>query len=121
MESRTRNTIRAFMLFEAATFLVASSIHLGVFVRGYEHREAHFAEAVIGIVLLIALLVATIRPSSTRAAGLVGQGFALLGTLVGILTIAVGVGPRTFPDVVYHVAIVLVLIWGILVARRARA
>jgi hypothetical protein len=107
------------MLFEAVTFLAASCIHLGLFVQGYEHREAHIAETVIGMVLLIAILVATIRPSSTRAAGLVGQGFALLGTLVGLFTIAVGVGPRTVPDVVYHVAVVVVLIWGLMVTKRA--
>lgn len=120
MESGTRNTIRAFMLFEAVAFLAASCIHLGLFVQGYEHREAHIAETVIGTVLLIAIIVATFRPSSTRAAGLVGQGFALLGTLVGLFTIAVGVGPRTVPDVAYHVAIVAVLIWGLMVAKRAR-
>jgi branched-subunit amino acid permease len=50
----------------------------------------------------------------------VGQGFALLATCVGLFTIAVGVGPRTVPDVAYHVAIVIVLLWGLMVARRAR-
>jgi hypothetical protein len=34
--------------------------------------------------------------------------------------IAVGVGPRTGPDILYHIAIVAVLVWGIVVARRAR-
>jgi hypothetical protein len=48
------------------------------------------------------------------------QGFALLGTLVGILTIAIGVGPRTAPDVIYHAGIVAVLAYGIVVARRAK-
>ena len=60
-----------------------------------------------------------IRPAWTRQAGLAARGFALLGTLVGIFTIIVGVGPRTVPDVVYHVAIVVVLVWGLMSARRA--
>ena len=115
-----RNTIRTFLSFEAMTFVVASLIHGGMLVEGYEHHEAHLAEAVIAAVLLVALIVCGIRPGWTRTAGIVGQGFALLGTLVGLFTIVVGVGPRTVPDVVYHVAIVIVLIWGLVVARRAR-
>jgi hypothetical protein len=60
-----------------------------------------------------------IRPASTRRAGLAAQGFALFGTLVGLVTIAIGVGPRTIPDIAYHFAIVAVLVWGLVVARRA--
>jgi hypothetical protein len=39
--------------------------------------------------------------------------------LVGILTIAIGVGPRTMPDALYHIAIVVVLVSGLVVAMRA--
>ena len=69
-----RGTIRSFLLFEAATFLVASLIHSGVLIAGYEHQKARIAEGVIAL--------------------------ALLGTLIGVFTIAVGVGPRTAPDIV---------------------
>jgi len=55
----------------------------------------------------------------TRAAGLGAQAFALVGTLVGIFTIAIGVGPRTGPDIAYHIAIVAVLVAGLIVAARA--
>ena len=51
--------------------------------------------------------------------GLIAQGFALLGTLVGVFTIAIGVGPRTVPDVAYHAIIVLVLLPGLVVAARS--
>jgi hypothetical protein len=51
---------------------------------------------------------------------LAAQGFALFWTLVGIVTIAVGIGPRTAPDIVYHIGIVGVLVWGLVAARRAR-
>ena len=115
----SRGTIRAFLLFEEATFIVASLIHAGLLVDGYEHFEAHVAETVIAIVLVAALLFSWLKPARTRAAGLVGQGFALLATCVGLFTIAVGVGPRTVPDVAYHVAIVIVLLWGLIVARGA--
>jgi multisubunit Na+/H+ antiporter MnhB subunit len=106
------------MLFEAATFVVASLIHAGLLVAGYEHHEAHLAEAVIALVLIVALTLTWIRPAWSRAAGLGGQGFALLGTMVGLFTIAVGVGPRTVPDVAYHIGIVAVLVWGLRVAWR---
>jgi hypothetical protein len=48
------------------------------------------------------------------------KGFALLGTLAGLFTIAIGVGPRTVPDLVYHATILAVLIWDLIVTARAR-
>lgn len=114
-------TIRFFLLFEAVTFAAAALVHVGVGIDGYEHREAGLAESVIGAVLLIGLALTWVRPAWTRRVGLVTQGFALLGTLVGLFTIVVGVGPRTVPDIVYHVAIVAVLVWGLVVAKRTPA
>jgi hypothetical protein len=114
-----RLRIRAFLLVEAVAFAAAALVHFGVLVHGYEHRQARVAESVIALVLVGGLIVSWSRPTLTREAGLAAQGFALLGTLVGLFTIAVGVGPRTVPDVVYHVGIVAVLIWGLLVAARA--
>jgi hypothetical protein len=46
------------------------------------------------------------------------QAFATLGVLVGLFTTAVGVGPRTAPDVAYHVAILAVLAVGLAIALR---
>lgn len=46
------------------------------------------------------------------------QGFVLAGTVVGIFTIIVGVGPRTVPDILYHLGIVGILSWGLLQAAR---
>jgi hypothetical protein len=39
--------------------------------------------------------------------------------LVGIFTIAIGIGPRSVADVVYHIGIVIVLLSGLVVAARA--
>ena len=113
-----RQTIRIFLLFEAATFVAASLIHSGALISGYEHQQARIAEGVIGIVLLVGAGLTWIRPAWTRLAGLAAQGFALLGTLVGVFTIIVGVGPRTVPDVAYHLVIVVVLIWGLIFTKR---
>jgi hypothetical protein len=56
-----------------------------------------------------ALVVTALAPAASRAAGLGAQGSALVGTLVGLLTIALGVGPRTIPDLVFHAAILALL------------
>jgi len=109
------------MLLEAASFAAASLIHSGVFIVGYEHQEARIAEGVIATVLFVGLALTWIRPGWTRRAALAAQAFALLGTLVGIFTIVVGVGPRTVPDLVYHGGIVVVLVSGWYVAARTRA
>ena len=110
--------IRMIMLFEAAAFLVATSIHGGLLMHGYEHREARIAETAIAAVLLAGLVLTWIRPRSTRTFGLAAQGFALVWTLVGIFTIMIGIGPQTTPDVVYHIAIVIVLVSGLVMAAR---
>jgi hypothetical protein len=114
------NRIRVFLLVEAVSFAIASMIHAGRLVQGYEHSKARIAEAAIATVLVVGLALTWIRPMALGTIGLWAQGFALLGTLVGIFTIAVGVGPRTTPDIVYHVAIVLVLIVGLRVAVRSK-
>jgi hypothetical protein len=112
--------IRSFMLVEAASFIVAAAIHGGFLISGYDHREARIAETAIALVLVGGVMLSWVRPAWTRTAGLTSQGFALFWTLVGIFTIAIGVGPRTVPDVAYHIAIVAVLGWGLVITRRAR-
>lgn len=112
--------IRMFLLVEAVVFVVAAFVHSGVLVDGYEHAEARVAESVLALVLFIGSLLSWIRPAWTRRAGIAAQGFALVGTLVGIFTIIVGVGPQTTPDVVYHIGIVAVLLWGLRVNMTTR-
>jgi hypothetical protein len=108
--------IQLFLLVEALSFAIASLIHSGRLVQGYEHPQARIAEGVIATVLVVALMLTWIRPTALRLIGLAAQGFALLGTMVGVFTIMIGVGPRTLPDIVYHIAIVLVLLGGLRVA-----
>jgi hypothetical protein len=113
-------TIRRFLGLEVTAFLAAALVHAGVLVGGYEHRQARIAESVIAAVLLAGLACSWLWPGWTRRAGLVVQGFALLGTLVGAFTIAIGVGPRTLPDIVYHVGLLIVLGWGLAVTARMK-
>jgi hypothetical protein len=113
-------TIRLFMLLEAASFVAASLIHSGVLITGFEHPEARIAEGVIAAVLIVDLILSFIRQAWTRRAGLATQGFALVGTLVGLFTIAIGVGRRTAPDLVYHAAILAVIVWGLVFTAQSR-
>lgn len=115
-----KRTVRALLGVEAVSFLLAAMVHAGGLIRGFEHYEAMIAEGVIGTVLLVGLAMTWVRPRLMFSVATGVQLFALLGTLVGIWTIIVGIGPRTAPDVVYHVVIVLMLVVGIWVAWQAR-
>lgn len=116
-----RQPIRVLLLVEAAAFAAAALAHSGVLVHGHEHQQARVAESLTALVLLAGFVLSWIHPAWTRQAGIVAQGFALLGTLVGMFTIALGVGPQTAPDVAYHLGILAVLVWGLVVAARAPA
>lgn len=107
------NRTRIFLGAGAIIFALASAVHGGWLLDGYQHSQARIAEGVIAIVLLAGLVVSLINPPWTRRAGLLAQGFALLGTLVGGFTIIVGVGPRTTPDVILHTGLLVLLVWGL--------
>lgn len=110
--------VQTFLGVEAAAFTAASLVHAGVLVDGYQHRAAANAEGVIAGVLILGLAVTVVRPLARRAAGLAAQGFALLGTLVGITMIGIGVGPQSVFDVLLHVGFVALLVSGLVVVAR---
>jgi hypothetical protein len=115
-----RKPIRLVVFFEGLAFIIASLIHFGVLMHGYEHLWAGRAEGVIGMALLIGYVLTWILPGWTRGIGIAVQAFALLGTSIGIYTIAIGIGPRTIPDITFHIAIVIALISGLVVTARKR-
>lgn len=109
-----RKRIQIFILLEGIAFALASLTHFGILMHGYGHRVAGRAEGIIAAVLLIGYLLTWLAPTWTRGIGIAVQTFALLGTAVGLYTIAIGIGPRTIPDIVFHIAIVIALIVGLL-------
>ena len=109
---------RPLLLFEAVTFVMAAALHFGFGVDGHGHREAAIAETVIAVVLGAGFLAAWTPAPWPRHAAVFAQAFALLGVVVGVATIAVGVGPRTVGDVAYHVAIFVVLGYGLVTSVR---
>ena len=114
-----QQTVRAFLLIEAVAFVIAGAIHSGIFVAIDTHYQAATAESIIGIVLLISFGLTWLWPAQTRLIGLLAQAFAAFGTMVGLFTIAVGVGPRSVGDIAFHLAILAVLGWGIVVTARS--
>jgi hypothetical protein len=104
------------LVVQAILFAAASLVHAGVLLSGYEHSRAATAEGIIALVLLAGLVGSLVRPASTRTIALVAQGFALLGTLVGAFTIAVGIGPQTTTDYLFHAILLALLVSGLVVA-----
>jgi hypothetical protein len=49
-----RQTIRLFLLFQAASFVIAGLIHRGMLIGNYQHPQAATAESTIAVVLLVA-------------------------------------------------------------------
>ncbi len=109
--------IRLFLIVETIAFLTAAFVHMGWLLENHVHEKASIAERVIAAVLFLGLCISMIRPAWTFKIGVVVQTFALLGTLVGLFTISVGVGPQTLLDIFYHIFIAAVLFveWSSLV------
>ncbi|HEY7342542.1 MAG TPA: hypothetical protein VH591_16835 [Ktedonobacterales bacterium] len=115
----TQPMVRVILLIEAIAFITAGAIHSGLLVVIDTHHQAAIAESIIGVVLLIGFGLTWIWPAQTRQIGLVAQAFAALGTMVGLFTIVVGVGPRSVGDIAFHLAILAVLGWGLVVTARS--
>jgi hypothetical protein len=113
----TTARLRAFLVAEIALFVFASLLHRGILAHGFEHSKAAVAEGIIALVLAIGLAILVYSPSEGRPAALWTQGFALLGVAVGLVMIAIGVGPRTGLDYGIHAVMALTLIAGLTTAR----
>ena len=111
-------SIRLFLILEGVSFGVAGLIHSGLLIAASQDPAAAIAESTIAVVLLVAYVLTWLWPTRTRAFGIAAQGFALALTLIGAYVSIVGVGPHTVLDVVFHVGILLVLVWGLVVALR---
>ncbi|MGO7088708.1 hypothetical protein ELI38_13535 [Rhizobium leguminosarum] len=115
-----RSAIAILFLIETCLYAVASLTHAGFVLEGHEHRQAMIAEAVISAVLLLGLISLNLDRPWSRMAAISAQSFALLGTLVGAFTIAVGVGPRTTLDYITHAVMILLLVTGLAWLARNR-
>jgi len=108
------------LLLECALFVAAALVHSGVLNARYQHSRARIAEAVIASVLLAGAVLSWALPASRRSIEIAAQSFALAGTVVGLFTVAIGVGPHALPDVIYHLGMLAMLVWGLVGMLRAR-
>jgi hypothetical protein len=115
------------MVVEAASFCVAAALHLDARISlgfgtfsGESAATAAVPELIVALVLLLGAGVVLLRPDEARQVASVATGFAIFGVLVGLVTIALGVGPRTVPDLLYYVGMMIVLLisFGVLMNRR---
>ncbi len=106
--------IRLFLILQSVLFLGAASLHFGFFGKGYEHTKARIAETIIGLVLVTGFILTLFSPDNQQVIARTVQAFALFGTCIGIFTIIVGVGPRTRIDIILHLCMITLLIWGII-------
>jgi hypothetical protein len=110
---------RVFLFIEAMCFYSAALLHRGVFVPGHEHAQARAAETVIGSVLLIGVIASWVTPEHSRSISFTTQTFAFFLTVLDLLLIAIGIGPRGIPDLVFNAAVLLLLSLGLFVVSRA--
>lgn len=110
-------TLRALLLIEATSLLVAAALHAGLVIVGPFDQAATY-ESLIAVILLIGLGLTFIGPTAARVAGLVGQVIALAGASLGLYLVLRGVAPNTVLDIAYHVALIALLVAGLAVAWR---
>jgi hypothetical protein len=110
--------IRALLVFEATTFLVAASVHLGATlplgVGEPRILPAAIVEGLAGVFCAGGALAVIMRKPWAWYAALAANLFALFGVTLGILALAIGYGPSTSLNGAYHRVMLGVLVVCIL-------
>ena len=113
------SVVRVILTVATVAFGLATLIHAGVLINGYEHHKAATAESIIAPVLALGFIATLLWPASIRNIALCVEGFALLGTSVGVFMIVIGIG-RTVFDIVLHALLIAGLVAGLIVTWRSR-
>jgi hypothetical protein len=110
--------VRGLLLLQIAIFLSMMSIHFGLLIGGYRHISAGTSELVIAAVLVAGLLLTWTPTPWSRRSATAAQSFGILGVLGGLLTIVLGIGPRTTLDLTLNAAVLVTLIAGLAITLR---
>jgi hypothetical protein len=101
----------------AATFLLGALLHLGIRIPlGFAMVEepviipATIVEGLCGTALAIAAITVLVRRNGAWTVATAAHAFALGGVLLGITALAVGAGPSTDLNTVYHRVMVVALV-----------
>ncbi|MDR4462670.1 MAG: hypothetical protein MRJ66_00220 [Nitrospira sp.] len=116
---RSIRRIRTFLLAEASAFAIAALVHVGFLADGYEHHDVVVFESILGSVLLLGYLGAGVYPAWVRQTGMVAQGMALFGTVIGRFSVIADNGLWTILELVFYRLITAALIWGFIVTIMA--
>jgi len=125
---RTDRRFAVVMLAEAASFGVASYLHLDgriplgfTTITGEHFSRASVPEAIIGAVLAAGAIVVAVAPGRARTAALGATGSAVLGVLAGLGFVLTSSRPHIAADLAYHLTMLIVLLAGLVVLiRRGR-
>lgn len=101
---------------EALLFGAASLVHAGASSADYAYIGTAMAEALVCAILILGILASILRFWPPRTVALTAQGAVL-----GVVTIAIGIGPQTRPDHIFHAILLVVLALGWLMTFKWRA
>ena len=119
--------IGVLMVLEAITFLLAAMLHMGIqFPLGFSEPQiipATVVEGLCGIFLAVGAYAVFVRKSWAWQGAVAAHVFAVAGVLLGITALALGAGPSTEVNTIYHrtILVVLVIVLGLLLTPGARA
>ena len=106
--------ISVLMVLEAITFLLAAMLHLGVqFPLGFSEPQiipATIVEGLCGIFLAVGAYAVFARKSWAWQGAVAAHVFAVAGVLLGITALALGRGPSTEANTIYHRVMLVVLV-----------
>ena len=113
--------ITVLMVGEALTFLLAALLHLGIPLGFSEPRiiPAAIVEGLCGLFLAGSTYAVFARTRLAWGVALAAHLFAVAGVLLGIIALALGVGPSTVANTIYHRVILGVLVVLLLLATPA--
>jgi hypothetical protein len=109
--------LRRIMAVAAVSLLAVAALHAGLVIPG-RFDDAAIYEAGVAAVLFVGLGVTFLGPAWARWGGLVATVLALAGATVGLYMALRGLAPNTVLDIVYHVALIALLLAAIVVAWR---
>lgn len=102
--------LRLIMSFQILLFITGALSHSGYLPFSYVHFQARIAETIITVLLTIGLASTFTKKPSKFKLTTATQVLSLLGTLVGVVMISVGVGPRTNFDYGLHAAMIVLFL-----------
>ena len=119
--------ISVLIVVEAITFLLAALLHLGVrFPLGFSEPRiipAAIVEGLCAILLAVSAYAVFAHKTWAWRVAIAAHAFAVAGVLLGITALALGLGPSTVANTIYHRVIlaVLVVVLALLATPGARA